>query len=277
MLYMKVMKHLKIAMHIGWQGIVNPKAFYLHSSVFAGNEMARRKAERHGFSRGLPETSIVGLFGQFEQMVRPYAFLGGGSTAMDLALLRLLAKQHKNCSYLEIGTWRGESLANAAQEAERCMSISLSDSMMSERGFGGPCVRTAKYYSKDLKNVEHIEANSLDYDFTPFRKSMDLVFIDGDHSYRAIVSDTRNAYSLLRNRDSVIVWHDYRKGDPEGDICWETLAGILDGLPSSEHQHIFHVSNTLCAIFLRKPVAKCVPEVPSVPKASFSVRIEVCT
>jgi hypothetical protein len=34
----------------------------------------------------------------------------------------------------------------------------------------------------------------------------DLVFIDGDHSYPYVVSDTRNAFKVLRDDNPMIVW-----------------------------------------------------------------------
>jgi hypothetical protein len=38
---------------------------------------------------------------------------------------------------------------------------------------------------------------------------MDLVFIDGSHTYDYVISDTMTAMKLLRHKKGVIIWHDY--------------------------------------------------------------------
>ena len=48
----------------------------------------------------------------------------------------------------------------------------------------------------------------------------------------------------------MIVWHDYAR-NPE-QVRWSVLAGILDGLPSEMHKHLYHISNTMCAVYLPK-------------------------
>jgi predicted O-methyltransferase YrrM len=41
------------------------------------------------------------------------------------------------------------------------------------------------------------------------RASADLVFVDGDHSFDAVLADSRSAFDLIRP-GGVVVWHDYR-------------------------------------------------------------------
>ena len=75
----------------------------------------------------------------------------------------------------------------------------------------------------------------------------DLVFIDGDHRYPAVLNDTKKAFDLLKNKNSIIVWHDYAASPNE--LRYEVMLGILDGSPTWAHQHIYKVSNSLCAIY----------------------------
>jgi hypothetical protein len=81
-------------------------------------------------------------------------------------------------------------------------------------------------------------------------KKFDLIFVDGDHSYQGVLNDTKKVFSLLKDENSVIVWHDYGY-NPEKPRH-SVLLAILEGIPSQEHQHLYHVSNTMCAIYSKR-------------------------
>jgi predicted O-methyltransferase YrrM len=196
----------------------------------------------------LPVISIGNFF--MRQTVYPYAFLEGGSLPTDLALLRSLAAGIKDCNYLEIGSWRGESLANVAPFAKKCTSLNLSDEEMKSMGLPDHYINQHYFFSKKFSNIETIRGNSLTYDFSRLEKSFDLVFVDGDHHYSSVKKDTESVFSVLKNENSIIVWHDYAKNPltPRHEV----LAGILEGTPAHLRKHLYHVSNTLCAIYIRK-------------------------
>ena len=94
----------------------------------------RKVIENYGFQSGLPVIRPEELFGDFSETVDPFAFLDGGSLPTDLALLKKLARRMPHCSYFEIGTWRGESVANVASVAEKCYTLNLSADKMKEMG-----------------------------------------------------------------------------------------------------------------------------------------------
>ena len=75
----------------------------------------------------------------------------------------------------------------------------------------------------------------------------------------SVKKDTETAFRLLRDDNSIIVWHDYAL-DPE-TIRWDVMAAILDGTPADKRDHIYHISNTLCAVYLPEnlPTKKLVP------------------
>jgi hypothetical protein len=132
-------------------------------------------------------------------------------------------------------------------------------------------VETSGFFTKGLPNVTHIGHNSQTFDFSPYEGRIDLVFVDGDHSYEGVRSDTRSAYRLLRNDESVIVWHDY--GLTPETVNWRVLAGILDGAPDGAAKDLYHVSNTLCAIYSRKSLPSRREEFAQLPTRRFSVGI----
>ena len=80
----------------------------------------------------------------------------------------------------------------------------------------------------------------------PNGKHYDFIFIDGSHEFADIAQDTRNAFRLLKP-GGVIVWHDY--GLTTEKVNWTTLDAIIEGCPIDRLSNLYHVSNTLCAIY----------------------------
>jgi hypothetical protein len=110
-----------------------------------------------------------------------------------------------------------------------------------------------RYFSEGKPNIRHIQAHSHSFDFSSLNTKFDLIFIDGDHHHESIFKDTQTAFGLLKDDRSVIVWHDYALS-PETPR-FEVLSGILEGCPKEFHRHLYHISNTLCAVFSREDLA----------------------
>lgn len=222
----------------------------------------------------LPTLDIRTLVPDFCETINRYTFLEGTSLPIDIALLKALARQFDNCHYLELGSWRGESLVNVAEVAERCISISLSDTEMQKMGFSNDFISLNRFFSKSLSNVIHFGHNTRTFDFQSLNQKFDLIFVDADHSYEAVRDDTKNIFSLLKNEDSIIVWHDY--GYSTERVRKPVLAGILDGLPNHDvRSRVYHVSNTMCAIYRQKPFQNALIESTIKLNKSFSVQITI--
>lgn len=58
------------------------------------------------------------------------------------------------------------------------------------------------------RKITELFGDSKIFDFSPYYGKMDLVFIDGNHSYQYVQSDTENAFKML-SPEGVIVWHDF--------------------------------------------------------------------
>jgi predicted O-methyltransferase YrrM len=69
--------------------------------------------------------------------------------------------------------------------------------------------------------------------------SADAIFIDGDHSYGAVMHDTRLAYDLIRE-GGIIVWHDYLNPTVE-------VTQALNDLMTREGHRIYHIEGTWLA------------------------------
>ncbi|HNW98883.1 MAG TPA: class I SAM-dependent methyltransferase [Bacteroidales bacterium] len=246
---------------------------YLLNAILDDEEVKKNYVfSKYNLPNGLPKVDITELFPDFEDTILPYSFLDGSSLPTDFALLRGFAKKIHCKDYFEIGTWRGESVAVISPLAESCTTLNLPDDEMRKLKLSEDYINMHRFFSKDLKNVTHIQANSLTYDFSQLNKKFDLIFIDGDHHSESIKSDTMNAFKLLKDEKSIIVWHDYGLGTET--VRWNTLAGILDGCPAECRNKIYHASNTLCAFYTNEKLKTSVLKPNEKPGKYFSVHLK---
>lgn len=206
---------------------------------------------RFGRGEGLPLITLAQLLGDPAQgvaaSVGPMTFLDGGSLPTDMLLLAKLAESIDGCSYFEIGTWRGESVATVASRAKSCHTLSLTDEEMRALGMAEKAIRQHRMFSGPLENVIHLEGDSKTFDYPGLGQQFDLVFIDGDHHYDAVVSDTRNVFRHLVHERTIVVWHDY--GFHPDRVRFEVLAAILEAAGPERREMIYQVAHTKCAVF----------------------------
>jgi len=243
------------------------------AKVLEDDSVFRSRVVEHGWANGLPTIDLLDICPNFHEVVEPFSFLEGTSLPIDLALLRALARKYNDCRYFEIGTWRGESVSNVADIASECVSLSLSDLEMGQMGFSQSFIDTHRFFSDNVPNIRHLYANSRNFDFAPFANQFDLIFIDGDHTYEGVKSDTANAFKLIKDEHSMIVWHDY--GTSTEQVRWSVLAGILDACPKEKQNNLYHISNTMCAIYTIGDYSSSYPKFPITPDKFFSLDIRV--
>ena len=238
---------------------------------FTEEQNSRAEVVKKGFPNGLPVVDLIDLLPNLEEKIIPYTFLDDTSMITDIALLKGLVKRFNSCDYLEIGSWRGESLMNIVEHTNSCISLSLSNDEMRRYGFSDGQIKLNGYFSKGHSGIKHIGHDSQTFDFSSLNKKFDLIFVDGDHHYNSLVNDTRNVFQLLKNEDSIIIWHDY--GNSYETVRWEVLHAILDGMSNSKWKNLYRVSNTFCAIYTTQKVDSIRMEFPSVPNKLFTINI----
>ena len=247
---------------------------YLINLILEDQEVNRQKVvNKYGFENGLPRIELSSLTNKDEFFVEPYTFLEGGSLPTDYILLSVLAEKFSDCVYFEIGTWRGESAVNVSRYANEVYTLNLSEDQMREKKWNENYIRLHGFFSRQLDKITHLAGDAMSFDFSPWKNKCDVVFIDGDHHYESVKTDTENCFSLRRNEKSVLVWHDY--GLSTETARWEVLRGILDGLPPEEHRHLYAVNNTLCAVYYPYPVESFYADFPQTPKHDFRVSIQL--
>lgn len=265
------MKKITKALHALRLIVANP---YLLNAVL-NNESVKRKEviDKFGLIHGLPVVDLETILPEFEQSVSPYSYLSGMTTPIDIALLKALAQKYKVKTYFEIGTWRGESVANVAADVSTCCTFNLSKTEIVNLGYPKEYAELHGFFSEPLPNVTQLWGNSQTFDFSEYYGQYDMVFVDGDHHSDAVKKDTETAFKLLRDEHSIIVWHDY--GSDTETIRWSVLSGILEGCPKEYRSKLFHVANTLCAIYIPNPV-NTHPLVPfEKPRRYFEMNIKL--
>jgi len=249
-------------------GIIARKPYLLNLVLNTDENWENFVRRNHPGFLSLPKVSLKSMLGESEALVHPFSFLDGGSLPTDLAVLTGLAKQIPGCSYFEIGTWRGESVANVSRVAAKCFTMDLPDQEKRELGMTDAYIAQHAMLSHHLSNVTHLKANSFHFDFTSLNQKFDLIFIDGDHHYDALVNDTKRVFASLVHEKTIVVWHDYGY-NPES-IRYEVLAGILDGLDKVYHDKLYHVANTMCAVYLPEGATGTKEDIPV-----FEIRMKI--
>ncbi|MBV6645363.1 MAG: class I SAM-dependent methyltransferase [Cyclobacteriaceae bacterium] len=252
-----------------WELLKDPKKLYF---VLNNKVIFKEKVKKHfpTFKNGLPEVAISDL-GIIDEQINPYSFLSGTSSPLDLALLRILAKKFTKCRYMEVGTWRGESLVNLEDITENRTSLSFSHEQMINAGASSEIAKATDFYLKGI-DFKKIRDDSQTFDFSQLERH-DLIFIDGDHHYQAVQSDTQNIFQHITLPGSIVVWHDYTQH--ASTINWEVFYGILLGTPPKLRSRLFHIRATNCVAFLPFDIDSSIPGGRMIPQESFHVHIKI--
>jgi hypothetical protein len=156
----------------------------------------------------------------------------GSPTLLEKYILLAVGKIVQAKRIFEIGTFSGattEALANNFETAE-VFTLDLEPGRAEER-------------LSEYPNVRQLWGHSMAYDFTPYRESFGLVFVDGGHDYATVGADTNTAFQLILppTNQAAIVWHDY--GHPQ----FPGVAQCLQARP----EPIYRVEETQLAIYFR--------------------------
>lgn len=184
----------------------------------------------------------------------------GGLMLLETFLLLACVRIVKARRFFEIGTFLGStalSLAMNSPEDSEVFTLDLdsaSAELISQPEDEVPItqLRMERLNKLDFagmpeeRRIKTLFGDSTHFDFSPWHASIDLVFIDGGHTYPVVKSDTENAFRMLNpEKPACILWHDYGNPDCDG------LKRYLDDL--SANIEIAHVEDTwLCVHFNAK-------------------------
>jgi predicted O-methyltransferase YrrM len=124
---------------------------------------------------------------------------------LELYLLSCVAISCNPKKIFEIGTYDG---ATSLQLAKCCpnsqiFTIDLPPQPGSHFKVGARYARTP-YASQ----IVQLFGDSTKFDYSPYSKQMDLIFVDGGHEFEVVRMDSINALGMV-NAGGIIVWDDY--------------------------------------------------------------------
>jgi SAM-dependent methyltransferase len=162
----------------------------------------------------------------------------GQNYLLETYLLIAAARLVKAKKIFEFGTFKAHTTLNLARNTEaEVYTLDLNGAPRTLDQFGnfGPYA---------VRAVRFLVGDSRTFNYSSFVGSMEFVFVDGCHDYDTVLSDTVNAFRLLKpDGPAVVAWHDY--GNPE----FPDVAGYLD---NSGLHDLVHVEESRLAFWFRE-------------------------
>ena len=95
------------------------------------------------------------------------------------------------------------------------------------------------------KKIKIIFQNSLNFEHNKYKNEMDLIFIDGGHTYSVVKSDSEKSFEML-NENGIILWQDYVPGKRSAKDVVKYINEI------SKQKKIYKIKDTSLCIFINK-------------------------
>jgi hypothetical protein len=191
---------------------------FLYKCIFPRDGFAQKPVwEAFGADR-VPVVLYGGAPGEWFHAVASYT--------ADLVSMCMLCQILKPKIIFEIGTLRGASALHWAGNAPDAEVYTLD-----LPSHGAPSLAVTQMdrhivndhaegkHMPEASRIHCVYGDSATFDFSPFRGKVDLLFIDGAHSYDYVRNDTLRAGQCCKP-GSVIAWHDYGRVGFNGVSKW---------------------------------------------------------
>ena len=168
----------------------------------------------HGASR-IRDLHLSQLFRGIDDVAIPISAINqesGQENQVDLLYVSAIAKALGAKRIFEFGTYLGRTswhLAATAPDAE-VWTLNLPPEADARIA---PLLGTFYRGTPEAERIHEVWIDSRKFEPGELAGTMDLVFIDADHSYDAVRNDTEKALALLKP-GGVVLWHDYAAKSP---------------------------------------------------------------
>jgi len=150
----------------------------------------------------------------------------GMTSDLEAWIIASLSKISKNI--FEFGTCSGKTTyimgLNSSNDT-KIISLTLSpneidevskqnqDNKISFRNIINESIYNKFLFSGDdvEKKIQVIFKNSLYFNHKDYKNKMDLIFIDGGHTYSVVKNDSEKSFDMIK-KNGIILWHDYVPG-----------------------------------------------------------------
>ena len=155
------------------------------------------------------ENNIVGMTSDYEawiisslSKISKNIFEFGTCSGKTTYLMALNSNENSKITTITLDPAEAESFAKKSEDNDVSFRNIKNESIYNKFLFSNTDVE---------KKIDIIFQNSLEFDEKRFEKKMDLIFIDGGHTYSVVKNDTVKAFKML-NSSGIILWHDYVPG-----------------------------------------------------------------
>ncbi|MBO1223358.1 MAG: class I SAM-dependent methyltransferase [Candidatus Scalindua sediminis] len=222
----------------GMFNIFNPVATQRFVHNILGADDLQKNCPRLG-TASILEILKSSSFEDIEIMGKYYdGRTGGTHNMLEDAILAFVCKTTKPKLIFEFGTFIGQTTRIFALNTPpntKIVTLDLAD-IQTQHVIGKSILGTP-----EQNKVLMISGNSTSYDFSQWHGKCDLVWVDACHDYDYVVSDTKNAFKLVRP-GGCIMWHDYRH-----TAWWSGVTRHLRELKPS-YPNLIHIRGTTIAI-----------------------------
>lgn len=189
------------------------------------------------------DINLSDLFGStIDKVEVPYGTVNettGKQNQAELFIVNVLARYRKARNIFEFGTFTGRSTYYFTQATPDTKVTTLD----LPPGPGRTIPDVGAYFrgSDREDRITQLFVDSQSFDPAPYRQTMDLIFVDGDHSYAGVKNDTEKAFEMLAP-GGVILWHDYGPSSDQG------LAQFF--VEFTQKRPLFHIKKTSLLLYV---------------------------
>ncbi len=179
--------------------------------------------------RRLPAIDPLDLVAEAEVEIVTHFFKGvpASVSPLEAMSLALLTKGVKARTAFEFGTYKGVSTTQLAanlqpdgtlytldlpEESEQATKLRILKD--AERQIAAETGKGSLIPAELRSKVEFLRMDSADFDPMPFSERMDVVFVDGAHSFDYVRNDSEKGWSMVRP-GGILIWHDCLPNHPD--------------------------------------------------------------
>lgn len=179
-------------------------------------------SKKRKYEKIIPEKNLYEITGKVNFITVNNEFQDGNISPYELECICSIVKHTQPKNIFEIGTFNGKTTLNMAANScndTKIYTLDLPKSEITntklriksgERAFINKQQSGTQFIGTPYeKMITQIYSDSAKYDYSKLNNTIDLVFIDGSHSYEYVINDTHVAMKLLRNGKGIVLWHDY--------------------------------------------------------------------
>jgi predicted O-methyltransferase YrrM len=196
---------------------------------------------RFKLSRRLPTRTPHEVWPALSDMTirsRPFSARFGNVKLNEVMLLCAVVKSIKAQRIFEFGTFDGLTTWHLAANSTSPSTVYTLDLPIDHRS------RQTKQHDRDVGKIQGVVlgkwfhetdeeqrivqlfGDSIHFDISPYRQTIDFCFIDASHEFHHVMRDTESALSMVVP-GGVIFWHDYSRWWPGVQKCLDDLSRSL--------------------------------------------------